>query len=434
MDVDGGAVVIDLGLERGEPPSYRSRGGASAPSWAPIVFLGVLVLLIAGASAGPAQAPLTPVFSLEVGPADTYTITADGDLLAQTYGLLTSYDLADGRMRWQAGQSTPAYRLRLDDGLLLMRPWTAGSDEPATTAISVADGTAQWTRPGAVVTVAGSGTLLAVNAVRSLSGSGRRVQGPVDAIDPETGWTRWTVPVPNTAVLLGVPGAADEMSRMLLMHDDRTLAVHDLATGRLLARTTVPAADYNPENPTVAGGMILLRHPGHWGAEISAYDPATLRRAWSQPVGPAYEIVSCGRLACLSGPDGVHAIDPQTGALRWSRAAWRSIEPVGARYVAYRAPDHTDPVTVFDPATGGSQIDLDGWRPVPAGGVINHLVLTRSVEGGTRTMVAVARPGEQQPRPLAALPAGNGDCQAVPGRLVCRSMYGELVVWAYREG
>jgi len=48
-------------------------------------------------------------------------------------------------------------------------------------------------------------------------------------------------------------------------------------------------------------------------------------------------------------------------------------------------------------------------------------------------MVAVARPGDRQPRLLADLPAGTGDCQAVPGRLVCRSMYGELVVWAYRE-
>jgi hypothetical protein len=47
-------------------------------------------------------------------------------------------------------------------------------------------------------------------------------------------------------------------------------------------------------------------------------------------------------------------------------------------------------------------------------------------------MVAVARPGEAEPGLLAELPTDNGDCQAVTGRLACRSMNGELIVWAYR--
>jgi hypothetical protein len=49
-------------------------------------------------------------------------------------------------------------------------------------------------------------------------------------------------------------------------------------------------------------------------------------------------------------------------------------------------------------------------------------------------MVAVARPGDTQPRLLGALPAGTGDCQTASGRLICRTMFGELVVWAYQEG
>jgi hypothetical protein len=55
------------------------------------------------------------------------------------------------------------------------------------------------------------------------------------------------------------------------------------------------------------------------------------------------------------------------------------------------------------------------------------------VAAGARTMVAVAGPGDERPRPLAELPAGTGDCQAAPGRLVCRSMTGDLVVWAWRQ-
>ena len=48
-------------------------------------------------------------------------------------------------------------------------------------------------------------------------------------------------------------------------------------------------------------------------------------------------------------------------------------------------------------------------------------------------MVAVADPGDAQPRPLADLPPGTGECQAVPDRLICRSTAGELNVWAYRQ-
>ena len=44
---------------------------------------------------------------------------------------------------------------------MLMRPWTIGSVEPGTTAVSIGNGTPQWERAGNVVTVAGSSTLLA---------------------------------------------------------------------------------------------------------------------------------------------------------------------------------------------------------------------------------------------------------------------------------
>ncbi|GAA2621697.1 outer membrane protein assembly factor BamB family protein [Paractinoplanes durhamensis] len=434
MDDTGGMIVIDLGYERGEPPSYRAPGHSTFPSWFPAALLGAFVLLFAGASAAPAKPPMTPLFRLQIGPADTYAVTEDGQLLAQTFGLLTSYGLGDGVMRWQAGQSTPAYRLRLSGGLVLMRPWTVGAGEPATTAVSTFTGAAQWERAGSVVTVAGSDALLAVSSVRSLTGTGRRVQGPIQAIDALTGETVWTVRVPSTAVLLGVPGVADDESRMLLVHDDRTLAVHDLNTGRRLASTTVPPADYNPDNPAVAGGVILLRHPGTVAPEISAYDPVTLRQLWTAPADGAYQVEACGMLACLAGPGQVRAIDPATGDQRWSHRGWQSVVQYGASLIAYSGSDDTDPVGVIDPLTGTVRVDFAGWRPVTGTGTDGNLLLIRSVDDGARTMVAVAHPGDLRPRLLAALPSGTGDCQAAPARLICRTMYGELVVWAYQEG
>jgi outer membrane protein assembly factor BamB len=431
MDGDSDVVTIDLGLERGEPESYANRR-TTIPAWFPTVLIAVFVLLSTTASGPPPHAAINQVFSLRVGPADTYALTDHGQLLAQTFGTLGSFDLETGLMVWQAGQSTPAYRLRLGDGLVLMRPWTVGGRDPGTTAISAISGMPRWERPGTVVTVAGSSALLAVNALRSLSGTGRRVQGPaIEAIDPFTGNARWSVPVRSTAVMMGLPGPADEGGRLLLVHDDRTLAVHDMATGERMAATTVPAADYDPGNPAVAGGKILLRHPGVRNTEITAYDSATLKQLWTVPAGQAYKIKACGELACLIGAMGVRAVDPATGDEVWSRPQWRDIDVRGTMYVAFGGAEGTDPVAIIDPATGADRVAIAGWRPVGGAGGGDHLLLTRTMEGGGRTMVAVARPDQPQPRVLANLPEGTGDCQSVPGRLVCRSMYGELVVWAY---
>lgn len=433
MDDSGGTVTIDLGLERGEPPTYSAPSRRTTPLWVPAALLAALVLVVGAGSVPPPRSPLSAVFRLQVGPADSYATTDDGQLLAETFGLLTSYDLGSGRLNWQAGQSTPAYRLRVSDNLVLMRPWAATTDEPATTALSTVTGAGLWERPGNVVNIAGSSTLLAVDSPRTLSGTGRRVQGPVEAIDPATGRTRWTVPVPSTAVLLGVPGLGDEESRMLLVHDDQTMAVHDLESGKLIARTSIPAADYAPDNPVVAGGRILLRHPGANTAEISAYDPETLKQVWSEPSETAYEMQACGILVCLSGPEGVHAIDPFTGDTAWVQRSWHSLVQYGDMYIAYSDSESSVPVGIVDPRTGALRAPLAGWRPVPGTGTDGRLVLTRAADNGSRTMVAVAHPGDPRPRVLDALPQGTGDCQAAPSRLVCRTMYGELVVWAYQE-
>ena len=433
MSVESDPVIIDLALERGEPESYHSPRRATTPIWFPVAILAALVLLCTSASAAPARSPLSPVMSLPVGPADAYLLTDTGQLLAQTFGTLSSYDLRTGRVRWQAGQSSPAYRMRLSDGLILMRPWSTSSDDSGTTAISAVNGESLWQRPGRIVTLPGSSALLAVSTVPSLGGIGRRVEGSINAVDPATGRSRWTVQVPSTAVLLGLPGPADEGARMLLVHDNRTLAEHDLDTGRQLASTRIPAADYNPGNPVVAGGQILLRHPGAWGAEVSAYDPVTLRQRWTEPAGQAYQVVPCGQLACLTGPDGVRAVDPMTGDVRWSRPRWRDIGQYGAMVIAYQGPEESDPVGIIDPRTGTVRVGLDGWHPVTGSGGTDHLLLTRAVRPGAQIMVAVARPDQPQLRVLAGLPVGTGDCQAVPARLVCRSMYGELKVWAYKQ-
>jgi outer membrane protein assembly factor BamB len=430
----GNTVIIDLGLERGEPDTYASPRRATVPRWFGPLVVGLLVLVSSVASAAPPPPALSPLLSLRVGPADSFTLTDERELLAQTIGTISAYSLADGSLRWQTGSQRPTYRLRTASGLVLMRPWTYGPGQPSTTALSQATGQQQWRHEGTVMTIPGSSALLAVSAVRS-GGTNRRVQGPVESINPRTGAARWRVDIPSTAVLLGIPGPADEGPRMMLLHDNREAVIHNLSTGAELSRAELPPANYGPENPTVSGGLVLLRHlsPGG-GAVVTAYDPVTLRAVWERGAGKAYEVRSCGVLACLTGPDGVRAIDPATGDLRWSRPEWRGVEWRGDLMLAYgTSAGANEPVGIVEPLTGRLQVDLTGWRMVGGGGG-DHVLVTRSVQAGARTMVAVAGPRvASAPIPLAELPAGTGDCQAAPNRLVCRSTSGELQVWAYRK-
>lgn len=429
----GNTIVIELGTDRGEPDTYdRPTRSTTAPWFAPML-VALLVLVCGTASAAPPAPPLSPVLSLQVGPADSYALTEGDALLAQTLGTLKAYSLADGQLRWTVGTTAPTYRLRTGGDLVLLRPWSVSPGDPHTTALSLTDGTARWQHEGSVVTVAGSDALLATSSVRG-SGPARRVQGPIESLDPATGRSRWRVDVPSTAVLLAVPGSGDAAPRMLLVHDNRTATLHDLSDGRQLATTSLPPANYGTDNPTITGGVILLRHPGTYGPEVSAYDPATLRQRWVRPAGGAYEIRTCGALACLAGPEGVRAIDPATGDEVWFRPGWRNVEQRGSLLLAFSSPaGAADPIGLVEAATGRVLVDLVGWRPVAGAANSDHVLVTRVVDAGARTMIAIARPGSVHPELLSDLPPGTGDCQAVPNRLVCRSATGELNVWAYHR-
>jgi hypothetical protein len=432
VDTVRGPVVIDLGYDRGEPITYDRPGRRSLPSWLVPGVVVMLVLFGLTASGPPPPPLLSPLARIEIGSADPYLVTGTGQLVVQSAGVLVSYDLTTGARQWRVDQRIPVYRLRAGDGLLLLRPWGAGSTEPGTTAVSLTTGDQLWHNTRSVVGFEGTGLVFSVEGVRSQSsGTGRRVERTVEALDPVAGSTSWRVEVPSTAVLLAVPGPAGEAARMLMVRDDLTAQVYDGRTGALLAGRTVPAANYDPENPLVVGGVILLRHPGPSGIEVSAFDPATLRSLWTGPAGTAREVQPCGRLACLIGLDGVRAIDPATGEQRWHRPGWRSIETIGKRLIAYAdGPD--SPTALVDPATGRVLVDLTGWRPLGGAMAGGEVLVTRDIGADRRTMVAVAAPRLSRPRVLAELPAGTGECQSAPERLICRSMYGELVVWAYR--
>jgi outer membrane protein assembly factor BamB len=431
-------VVIDLGLDRGEPQDYAAPARSTMPRWFAPVLAALALLAGATASAAPPPPALTPLMTIRVGPADPYTITAGGALLAQTVGTLASYSMADGRQQWQAGIEFPAYRLTTGNGVLLLRnAASAFGRSSGTRAVSLTDGSRRWVRNSSVMAVQDTGTLLGVQYERA-SGPNPRIRGQVEAIDASSGRARWTVGIPRSAVIFTVPARGDEAARMLLVHDDRKVTLHDLTTGTELASGTLPAADYKQENPTVVGGLLLLRYPDpaeREGRLLTAYDTTTLRPVWTRaaPEASYGEIAACGEYACTSGYDGVRALDLADGSQRWYRPGWRDIRQQGQVLVAYGNNEReTEPVGIVDPRSGDLVTDLTGWEPVN-GQIDDHLLVTRPVENGTRTMVAVAYPGQAQPRLLDDLPVSAGDCRTAPGRLVCRSTAGDLTMWAYQQ-
>ncbi len=425
-------VLIELGVDHGRPGDYDAPSGRARSRWSAPVAALLAVLFCVGSSAAPAPAPLRQLLDVPIRPDDSYALIDNGLLLVQTpaAGTITAYDLADGDLRWQAGATAPAYRIRSAGGLVLLRPRSFGAADPGTIALAAETGAARWRHAGTIVSVAGT-PLVAVSQIRSLSGTGRRVEGPVVGVDPDTGRTRWSVPVPSTAVWQDLPGTPP---RMLLVHDSGTAEVRNLATGALLASVQLPPADYEPGNPVVVGATLVVRHPGTAGNEVTAYDLATLQRRWNRPARWAYEVRSCGRYACLVSRAGVRAIDPVNSLDRWYGSGWRYVEERGAVVLAYGSTGGAaDLVGLVDPGTGRVTVDLRSWRPVPGQASADQVLVTRDYDAGTRTVVAVAGPGSARPRLLGDLPQGAGDCRALHGRLVCRSGAGRLMLWSYQD-
>ena len=432
---DGPVVVIDLGLERGEPETYRRPGRRTTPLWLVPALLATLSLFAVTASAPPPGPPVEELLRVAVGPGDPY-VTDAGRLVVQAAGELASFDLETGEQQWRVAQPIPVSRLRPGGGVLLLRPWTPVRAEPGTTAVSLSTGAVQWHNDRNVLSFARGGAdedglMVAVEGVRASGGGGRRVEKAVEVVDPDSGFARWRLWVPSTAVLLGIPGREGETGRVVLVRNDLVAQLYDVESGALLAERRVPPASYDPENTVVAGEMVLLRHPGPSGIEVSAFDARTLRPRWTVPAPAAREIVTCGRFACVAGLDGVRVIDPATGEVRWHRPGWRSVEPAGDHLVAY-ADGPEAPSALVDPETGAVLVDLTGWRTIAGSASGGRLLVIREAAPGTRSMVAVAAPGMSRPRLLADLPPGTDECRAAPERLICRSVYGELIVWAYR--
>ncbi|RLP98224.1 PQQ-binding-like beta-propeller repeat protein [Micromonospora sp. CV4] len=384
-------ALIELDDARGAPLDDRGPPVALSRRWRSVLLVVACALL--GGAAAPVHllARAGPVL-----PGRATLLSAGPLLLVVDPGggapTLSAYDAATPHRpaRWRVTvPPATGWSAEAAGDLLLVVERDQLRRPTATTARSVRTGEPLWRRPERVY-AAGDATV-AVSEVRSASGPGRRVEGTVLGIDPATGVSRWSVPVPSTAVLEVLPGTP---GRVLLVQDDGLTRLLDARDGTVHGQGRLPPADYGPDNPQVIGTHLVLRHPTGTGAALTGYDLPGLAWRWQVPVQPGeVTLQACQDLVCGRDGRGRWARDAASGAVGWT---W----PDGRR-----------------------------WRTVAGARAGSEpLVLLGVAADGRRVLVATV--GRDGPRVRGVLPAGVRDCRRAGAGLVCRGDADRVTVWA----
>ena len=384
------SVLIELGDDRGAPLDDRGPAPRLSRRWRAASLVAVCALL--GGAAPVAR--LTP----QIGPAvpARATVFGAGPLLlivdpGTNPPTLSAYDSAapHGPAQWQVTVPPAAgWSAEVAGDLLLLVERDQARGARVTTARSARTGQPLWRRPERVY--AAGDAAVAVSEVRSASEPGQRVEGTVHGVDLITGATRWSIPVPSTAVLRVLPGTP---GRLLLVQDDGVARLLDARDGTEHGRGRLPPADYGPDNPQVADGHLVLRHPSGGAVALTGYDLPGLTPRWQVPVQPGeLTLRSCQGLICGQDEHGRWAIDAGTGERVWTWSA-------GARWHSVAGPRlATEP-----------------------------LVLLGMAADGKRALVATV--GRDGHRVSAVLPAGLTDCRRVGTGLICRDGTARVTLW-----
>ncbi|MEU8156152.1 PQQ-binding-like beta-propeller repeat protein [Micromonospora sp. NPDC048986] len=381
------SVLIELGDDRGAPLKERRPPPQVSRRWRVAALVAVCVLLGGAAPSGrlsPQVGPQVPAGATVLG-AGPLLLVVDPEPNPPT---LSAYDSAapDGPARWRVVVPPAAgWSAEVAGDLLLLVERDQALGARVTTARSMRTGRPVWRRPERVY--AAGNEAVAVKEVRSASEPGRRVEGTVHGVDPATGATRWSVPLPSTAVLRALPG------RVLLVQDDGLARLLDARDGVERGRGQFPPADYGPDNPQVVDAHLVLRHPIGGAVALTGYDLPGLAPRWRVPVPPGeLTLRSCQGLICGQDEQGRWAIDAGSGARVWT---W----PAGAR-----------------------------WRPVAGPRVpAEPLVVLGLAADGRRALVATL--GRDGHRVSVVLPAGLTDCRRVGAGLICRDDTARVTFW-----
>jgi outer membrane protein assembly factor BamB len=439
-------VLIELGEDRSVTEARASRPGIRRSV---TVCLAVSALaLLAGAQVPPPPA-LAVVATVPAHDATAMLLTPRLLYLAEDTGAdsrISAYALPRGDTRWRTAVTGPVRAVRwvADAGALLTTD-ADGLGSGRVTALDSGTGRLLWSLPdAAVLDVAPGGRAL----LQLQTGPG---PATIDWLDVATGRPIWSRQVPADADVAAShdpvrPGTGgllitdlDGAAQLLAEDTGAVLASGQL--GSLVGNVVVtpgPAGgtpDPAPQRvPTqVLGGQILVQHRRTAGpGSLTAFDADTLTEQWVITGDLLSTPFLCGALLCLGATEGIRAVDPTTGAVRWSTAGWQYASPLGDdRLLGYPLSDAAQGMGVLDAATGATLGVLDpGWSQVLPDGVRPALLARRDSAQPDRYWFAVLTIDPLAVRPLGYLDGlDNASCQVASDLLVCRTLAGELRAW-----
>jgi hypothetical protein len=443
------AVVIDLGVDR----AVTATAVAPSVRRSSLVVAAAVgaVLLLAGAAPpeppaliGPVPVPAASPTAFQLTGSTLFVATPDQSVRAYSIPALSARP-RDLSLRWRAtlaGWSDTLHWVA-DAGVLLatIYPGPSGGSGPrpdrAPRVVALDGGTGRtlWTDGPATVLDAPPGGYGLLQALRV------GVPDQLRWTQLRSGRVGWSRPLAlGTQADLAGPG------RLLLSDPSGSALLLDEATGAVLARGELGSLGGNPllfSGPAggppdpfagrlgllILRGEVLVHHvtgatgrPGATGS-LTAFELPTLSRMWSVAGGLTGDPVGCAPLICLSGIDGTVALDPGTGAVRWSTSRWRAgAELPGGRVLA-ASQDAPARTAVLDSVSGRVTVEFPGaWRVLATGGLLLSEVDSH------RAILAVLSVGDPGPRVIGQLSdVDSRTCQPGPSGLACGD--GQLRVW-----
>ncbi|MFE9691185.1 hypothetical protein [Micromonospora sp. NPDC005806] len=416
-------TVIDLGECRGDttpdPPARRRLAGGR-----PYRSLAVLVVaLVTLAGAAPASGRV--VATVPGGRADAAFVSGDRVYVVQgpdpQRGVgrqLVAYRVNPGppRSLWRTllpgdGVASAVWE---QGGTVLLVGRTANDPGWETVAFDAGTGRVGWRQPGVAFP---AGDALVVQQFDD--------REPTRRVEVATGRTLWSGPPLDELQMSFGPAGVD---RLVVVPASGPAEVFDAGTGvRLAARDLRPGE--LPARPRIlltAGLLLLVRDAG---GTVAGYDLDTLDRRWTVSMPLVGRAEACGRLLCASRQtDGMWAVDPANGAIRWTDDRWAgALAAGGGRLLVAANPPGTE-LAVVEEATGRLVTELGDWELVPQDETDGRVIGIRR-GGDGRLLVAELDPAAGQARVRDALSGAVGDCRVGAAVLVCRRVDGSFGVW-----
>ncbi|WFE34433.1 PQQ-binding-like beta-propeller repeat protein [Micromonospora sp. WMMD975] len=413
-------TVIDLGELRDEAPTpgpaARPPRAVGRPFRTALALLVALVTLAAGAP--PAR---SAVGAIPGGPGSTAFLSEDRVYVVRpphgwpdTERELVAYrvgrelwrtplpGIGDVMSVWQAG------------GRVLAAVRTGDDQEWETVALDAGTGASRWRQPGIAVP-AGDGLLLF-----PAGGSAPRAVRRLAVTD---GHTTWTAP---TSADVQVSYGPSGVERLLLRSTAGETVVLDAVTGaRLAARNLRPGQPPAQRRmAAVAGLLVEIREAGD---AVDAYELDTLRPLWTAELPLVGALERCGALLCAGrSTGGLWALDPATGAVRWTVERWTGVLRAESGHLLVGAEDAGGArLAVLAEADGRLVADLGGWGVLGQSEADDGLLLTRPLGGGR---LLLAEPDLSGGPPAARDVLTGTDCTAGRTLLVCRERGGDFTL------